>query len=267
MKQVIGLVLIAIAAISLVATLFGLSQIWLLRQPLAGEAVVAFDLMSETLDTTSAALVVASNTLLTASDTVTTVERISTSVSATLSTTRVTMVSFAGLMGKDMPASIDATRTALVSAQSSAVVVDNVLKLLSNVPFINVQYNPDVPLSASLGNVAKSLDSLPVTFGSSAVSLNGTAASLDQMNKSLVDVARTTSQLQVNITEAQVVVTRYQTEVSRLKSLAASVKSAIPSALASMEFAAAFLIFWLAAAQVQVLFKGLALLTGGRAER
>ena len=116
MKRIIGIVLVVIAAISLLVSLFGLIQIWTMRQPVAEAAVAAVDLFTETLDTTSDTLRVVSDSLQSAGDTVTMIERTSLSVAQTMSTTRTTVGSFANLMGKDLPTSIDATRTALKCA-------------------------------------------------------------------------------------------------------------------------------------------------------
>jgi hypothetical protein len=267
MKRITGIALIIIAVLSLLVSLFGLIQIWTIRQPLADAAVVGIDLFAETLDTTSDALRVVSDSLQSASDTVTTVERTTLSVAETMSTTRTTVGSFADLMGNDLPTSIDATHTALKSAQSSAVVVDNVLTMLSGVPLINIQYNPAVPLDVALGNVAKSLDNLPPTFSTIERDLNTTGDSLDQVVTSLNELPKTTQQMQRNIADAQKVVARYQSEVDGLQKLIKPIKSSLAKALMAVELASAFLVFWLGVTQVQVLLKGLELLRSDHNER
>jgi DNA repair ATPase RecN len=264
MKRLIGLVLIIIAAISLVISGWGLVQIWTMRQPVADAAVAGIDLFAETLNTTSDALKVTSASLQSASDTVTVVERTSLSVAQAMSTTRTTIGSFAKLTGKDLPTSIDATRTALKSAQSSAVVVDNVLTTLSRVPLINIQYNPAVPLSTSLGDVSASLDNLPPTFNTIALNLNTTGEGLDQVVTNLNALPTTTRQVQQNIADAQQVVTRYQSEVDGLKQLIQPIKPALPMALTTMLIGLTFLVFWLGVLQAQVLLKGLEMLRGGQ---
>ncbi len=267
MKRITGIVLIIIAALSLLVSLFSLIQIWTIRQPLADAAVVGIDLFAETLDTTSDALRVVSDSLQSASDTVTTVERTTLSVAETMSTTRTTVGSFANLMGKDLPTSIDATRTALQSAQSSAVVIDNVLTMLSRVPLINIQYNPDVPLDVALGNVANSLDNLPPTFSTIERDLNTTGDSLDQVVTSLNELPKMTQQMQRNIADAHKVVARYQSEVDGLQKLIKPIKSSLAQALMAVELASAFLVFWLGVTQVQVLLKGLELLRSDHNKR
>jgi hypothetical protein len=262
MRRSIGFVLIVIAATSLLVSLYGLVQIWTLRQPVAAATVAGVDLFTETLDTTSDALKVTSESLQSASDTVTLIERTSLSVAQTMSTTHTTVGSFADLMGKDMPTSIDATRTALQSAQSSAVVVDNVLTTLSRIPLINIQYNPAVPLSVALGEVAKSLDNLPPTFTTLERNLNTTGDSLDQVVANLNELPRTTQPVQKNIADAQQVVTRYQSQVNRLQQLIQPIKSSLPVTFTVITLGLTFLVFWLGVIQVQVLLKGLELLRG-----
>jgi methyl-accepting chemotaxis protein len=160
-------------------------------------------------------------------------------------------------MGKDMPTSIDATRAALKSAQSSAVVVDNVLTTLSKVPFINIQYNPAMPLSAALGDVAKSLDNLPPTFSTIERNLNTTSAGLDQVVTNLNELPKTTQQVQRNISDARQVVTRYQSQVDGLQKLIKPIKPSLPMTLTTIILGLTFLIFWLCVLQMQMLLKGL----------
>jgi methyl-accepting chemotaxis protein len=262
MKRIIGIVLIAIAAISLLVSLWGLIQIWMMRQPVADAAIAGVDLFAETLDTTSEALKVTSESLQSASDTVTTIERTSLSVAQTMGTTRTTVGAFANLMGKDLPTSIDATRTALKSAQSSAIVVDNVLTTLSKIPLINIRYNPDVPLNVALGDVAKSLDNLPPTFSTIERNLNTTGNSLDQVVTNLNELPRTTQQIQRNIADARKVVTRYQGQVDGLQKLIKPIRSSLASALTAITLGLTFLVFWLSVVQVQVLLKGSELVRG-----
>ena len=263
MKQIIGIVLIAIAAISLLISGWGLVQIWAMRQPVADAAVAGVDLLTETLDTTSDALKVTSESLQSADDTVTMIERTSLSVAQTMSTTRTTVGTFANLMGKDLPTSIGVTRATLKSAQSSAVVVDNVLTTLSRIPLINIQYNPAVPLSVALGNVASSLDNLPPTFSAIERNLNTTGDSLDQVVTNLNEFPKTTQQVQRNITDAQKVVARYQSEVDGLQRLIKPIKPSLAMALTAITVGLTFLVFWLGVLQMQVLLKGLELFGGG----
>jgi hypothetical protein len=262
MKRVIGMVLVAIAAIGLFISGWGLIQIWAMRQPVTDAAVASVDLFAETVDNTSDALKVTSESLQSASDSVTMIERTSLSVAQTMSTTRTTVGSFATLMAKDMPTSIDATRTALKSAQTSAVVVDNVLTTLSRVPLINIRYNPDVPLNVALGNVASSLDNLPPTFGKIERDLNATGTSLDQVIADLTNLPKTIRPVQVNIADTQKVIARYQRQVDGLQKLIQPIKPSLATLLTVITLGLTFLVFWLGVLQMQVLLKGLELVRG-----
>ena len=262
MKRIIGIILIPVAAISLLVSLAGLDEIWTMRQPVADATTAGVNLFAETLDTTSDALQVTSASLQSASDTIATIERTSLSVTQTMSTTRAAIGSFSILMGRDLPASIDSTRTALKSAQSSAVVVDNVLTTLSRIPLINIRYNPDVPLNVALGDVAKSLDNLPPTFSTIERNLNTTGDGLDQLVTNLNELPQTTRQAQRNIADAQKVVARYQGQVAGLQKLVQPIKSSLPMVFTVITLGMTFLFFWLGVLQVQVLLRGVELLRG-----
>ena len=264
MKRIAGFFLIIIAVLSLLLTVYGSIQVWGMRVPLADAADAGIDLFAKTLDTTSEALRVVSDTLQSTSDTITTLEETTLSVAETMSTTRTTVSSFAVFMGKDLPASVKATRTALISAQSSAVVVESVMTTLSSVPLINVQYNPAVPLDVALGDVARSLDNLPPIFIGAETDLNATSDSLAQVAVSLRQLPGTAQQLQRNIADARRVVALYEGQVTGLVRLTKLVRSSLASALVPMELAVAFLIFWLGTTQVMALLKGLELLRGER---
>lgn len=262
MKPVVGIILIIVAALSLIVSGWSLVQIWTMRQRVADTAVAGVNLFAETLDTTSDALKVVSNTLRSATDTLTTVDRTTISVAQTISTTRTTVGSFETLVGKDLPTSIDSTRTALKSAQSSAVVIDTVLTALSRVPLINIRYNPEVRLDTALGDVAKSLDNLPPTLSSLERSLNTTGTNLDQVVMSLNELPKSTQQVRGNIADAQTIVARYQKEVSGLQQLITPIKSSIGMVIMTTMLGLTFLLFWLGVTQILVLGKGLALLQG-----
>lgn len=259
MRRLLGTALIIIAVISLLIGAIGLIGIWTLRQPVSDATVTAVNLFIETLDTTSDTLKVTSDSLQSANEMADTAERTSLSVAQTLSTTRTTIGSFAAIMGKDLPASINSARTALQSAQASAVVVDGVLGTLARLPFSGVQYNPAVPLNVALGDVAKSLDSLPPTFATIERNLNGTSEGLDQVVKSLNDLPRTTQATRQNVASAQRAVARYQSEVDNLKKMIAPLRTSLDTVFTAIALGLSFVILWLFAMQLLVLREGLRL--------
>jgi hypothetical protein len=263
MTRIFGSILVVIAAMSLLASGWGLFQLWTMRQPVVDAAAAGIDLFAETLDTTSQALTVTSASLQTASQALSTVEGASLSVAQTMSTTRTTVGSFSTLIGRDLPTSIGATRTALKSAQASAVVADNVLATLSRIPFINIQYDPAVPLSVALGDVATSMDNLPPSFSAIARNLDTTSESLDTVVASLNEMPTLAAQGQRNIADAEQVVTRYQGEVVGLQKLIQPIKAWIPMAMTGLLVGLTFLMFWLGVTEVQVLLKGLEVVRGG----
>jgi hypothetical protein len=179
-----------------------------------------------------------------------------------MSATRTTIGAVSILMARDLPVAIDSSRTALKSAQASAVVVDNVLAALSRVPFIDIQYNPAVPLNVALGGVAASLDNLPPTFSTIERNLNSTVENLDQVVTTLNDLPRSTQLAQRNIADTQKAVASYQGEVAALQRFIQPIRASLAAVLTTITLALTFLVFWLGVTQFQVLLKGLILLRG-----
>jgi ABC-type transporter Mla subunit MlaD len=261
-KRLAGIALVVLSAISLLITLWALIQVWSMRQPVADAIIAGADLSTQMLDTTTNALQVVSASLQTANDTVTMIDRTTLSVAETMSTTRLTVGSVATLMDKDLPASIDASRTALRSAQSSAVVVDNVLTTFSRIPLIGVPYNPAVPLNIAVGDVAKSMDNLPPTFTMLGRNLNTTSDNLDQVVANLNELPKTTAQLRQNISAAQQVVAQYQKQVDQLQKLIKPIKSNSAVLITNLLYGLTFLFIWLGVVQALTLFKGFEMLRG-----
>ena len=82
-------------------------------------------------------------------------------VMASLETTRPLLESTGELLGEETPKVLDATRQALYAAQRGAEAIDDMLQLLSFIPFIDTPYSPENPLGESLGLTAGGLVELP----------------------------------------------------------------------------------------------------------
>ena len=83
------------------------------------------------------------------------------SLANSIGTTQDALNSVTALVKQDLPKTIEAARTALASAQATARVVDNFLSGISRIQFLNINYNPDVPLDSSIGQISDSLSGLP----------------------------------------------------------------------------------------------------------
>src|SRR5512135_886161 len=161
LKRTLGLVLVIFSIISLIISAGGVIALWGLRPAITTALQDTATLISETLATTQKALAVADSALQNATDTMKVLSGSIDSLANSIGSTQDALSSVTALVKQDLPKTIEAARTALTSAQDTARVVDNFLSGISRIQFLNINYNPDVPLASSIGRISDSLGGLP----------------------------------------------------------------------------------------------------------
>ncbi len=115
-------------------------------------------------------------------------------------------------MEENLPDTIRATQTSLDTAQQSAATIDTVLRAMSGIPLIgpSIGYDPDVPLSDALGQVATSLENMPDTFIGMQDNLKTTQNSLQTFEADLTVMADSVGQIQSSVAQYDQVIGGYQ---------------------------------------------------------
>lgn len=67
----------------------------------------------------------------------------------------------AELLGEELPQTVESTHEAILGAQGGAAAIDTVLRGLSRIALLGVEYSPDQPLDESMAQTAASLEPLP----------------------------------------------------------------------------------------------------------
>ena len=161
MRRLVGLAMLLVALPSLFLTIYVLVQVWNMRQPVTNNLVSGVDLAAAMLDSASDGLVSIRLSLDTTTENIALLETTSQSMTQSLRDTGPLMSSLTTLTGKDLPSVITSTQRSLDSAESSALLVDDVLGALTRIPFLPVKpYQPQVPLHTAIEQVSTSLDSL-----------------------------------------------------------------------------------------------------------
>lgn len=96
------------------------------------------------------------------------------------------LTSVRSLLGDDLPTTIDATETALLSAQQGAAAMDRVLRGLR---LFGLDYNPELPLDQSLAATAQGLAPLPASLQAVEASLVTSQQDLTGVRTDLTAVA------------------------------------------------------------------------------
>jgi len=179
LRKFLGLLLIFVATGGIIFCGFGIIKIWQVKPALTQAASDNLALLDETLIATEGGLNGLSQLVQTTSTDVASLQITTQALAQTIHDTNPMLDSLIILAGKDFPDAITAAQTSLASAQSSALLIDNVLGALTSIPFLPVsQYKPEIPLHTSLAQVSTSLDSIPLSMATIQTSLSASKANL-----------------------------------------------------------------------------------------
>jgi methyl-accepting chemotaxis protein len=256
-RRIIGIILMTAAIFSLLVSLFLLVQTWRLRQPLSDRLVDNLDLLYATIVTTEDSLSLVETTLANLLSTTETLQGTTVSVAQSIHDTGLLTDSFATIVGDDFPTTIENTQTAISSAQSSAVVIDNLLYGLASIPLIGIDYDPPLPLNLALGQVGDSLSSLPAALEEIQGDLQSAHTNLLQVEENVIQINQHIDTIIDNLSQAQDVIDEYQIEIRQLKIRLEKSRNAAADWALSAAWLLTLLIVWLSISQLGLLMQGL----------
>lgn len=260
-KKIIAILMILVSLISLAISLFLVFQLWKNQSMLSEKLVDGLTAASGTLTTTGEGLTVVNDTLSNASKSISALSDTTLTLADNVDKTGTTIDSFSTLFSEEIPTTITNTQAAIISAQTSAAVIDGVLTGLSGVPLIGLEYNPEQSLSASLGQVATSLDPLPSAIKGIGDDLGATGTSLDTLKTDIEGISGDVSAISKNLVDAQDVVSQYQKQIDQLIETIDQTVDQAPTYIRYAVLALTFVLVWLMVAQAGLLAQGFHLLT------
>ena len=260
-SKVIGIVLLVTAITGILFSLIGIIQIWRLKKPLTDQALTKVGSFIYIMDTTSQGLTLLSQALDTAADSATTLETAMQELGSTIEDSAHWFDTAAKLSGKDLPEIAQSLQDSLRSAQASAKLVDDTLKMLSAIPFFPAErYNPEVPLSTALGQAADSISSLPATLNGVKDDLEDAGKKLETLQIQSANVADQVKHIKDSIASTQEVVAKYKIVFADLQPSLTSLQSKLPHWITLGAWGLTAILVWLGFAQIGLVMQGLAFL-------
>lgn len=259
-RRTIGILLVITSIVSVLISLFFLVQIWRLRQPLTTRLVDNLNLLYATTVTTEDSLQLIEGTLTRLLDSTATLQDTTISVAQSIHDTGLLAGSFATIIGDDFPETIADTQTALESAQSSAVVIDNVLTALASIPLIGIDYDPPLPLNLALGQVSDSLTSMPSTLEQVQGDLDNAHTNLIELEEHVININQHIQLITDNLLQAQDTIDEYQEEIGQIKPRLDHSRSAAHGWILSAAWGLTFIIIWLMISQLGLVLQGIDIL-------
>ena len=266
LRRLLGVLFIAAAAAGLVFSVVGLVEVWRYRPVVTQKVVETLTVFDRALNTTHDGLAIVGQVVQTTTVDIAALQSTTQALAQAIHDTGPMLDSLTRLTSTDFPAAVAATQTSLASAQSSALLIDNVLATLSSTPFLSVgAYQPDVPLHTALAQVSDSLNTLTPALATINSSLVEGQTNLGVMETELNKIAKTTNGISTALGSAQTVIDEYKTITTGLKEQLAALQSRVPDWLMALTWILTFMLGWLLIAQVALATLGFSLLRSRRA--
>lgn len=257
----VGFLVVLASILGLVGSVVGLAATWRYKPKAAADLQANVVLFDDVLTTTAEGLSVANQSLTT---TVASIDALEGTVQATAGTLEVTtpvIATLTSITQDDLPNALEAAQTSLDSAQESAQVIDSVMSALASLPLLNIDYDPEVPLSESLQNVSDSLDPLPESLLTIQTSLEEAEDNLVIIQADIETIAVNISEISASLVEAQQVVEDYQVVVDDLVSRTDRMQANLPAWLDIAAWVLTFIFVWAIIMQIGMLVVGIDLLS------
>ena len=258
LRRTIGFLIILTSIAGIAFTVYLGFRVWLSKSYVTDNLLSNLSLAEEMVSTSSDMLVLVDNTLVTASSELDIVGESLLTLTNTIHDAGPLVDSLQTLTGNDLPATIEATQKSLDTAQQSAEIIDNLLRTISRIPFFpGDPYNPEIPLSDSLGQISASLDSITPSMKSIQSDLVSTQDDIAEINTYLTEISNSAAQIQQNLSDAQVILNDYQDQFLKVESRLNKAKVETPSWVSRIVSAMIFLLAWFGIAQLALLFQGI----------
>jgi len=266
LTRIIGILLVIAGVAGLIFAVAGQFVLAEVEKNVTAAAQEQIALVAQALTATSEGLDVAANSLNEAVATVKALETTVAGVGGTVGSSLDVLDTVSTVIGDKLPATIEAAQQTLTSVATSSQVIDNLLAVLSAIPFLGVdKYSPDVPLSQGFEDMAKSLDEIPASLRDTKTQLASTNEYLSSMEGSFQTMAGNIGQISTAVAGAQAVLGQYHGVIGQLQSSIAWISTSLPIWLNWVRWGLALVLIWLGIAQFALITQGWELI--GRSKR
>jgi ABC-type transporter Mla subunit MlaD len=265
-RRVIGVLLILAAILGLVVSIGAMYVIWNAQGNITTSLQTTIDLLGQTLETTAQGLVVTQGALQSSVDLIGNLQATVETTAKAIGSTNPLIDEIGGLMGEDLPNTIRATQISLETAQQSAATIDTLLRAMSGIPLIgpSIGYNPEVPLSEALGQVAQNLEDLPDAFMGMQENLKNTQDNMQIFESDLTVMAESVGQIQSSVAQYNQVIGGYQASLDQILAQLETLSANLPNIVRMVSIGLTAFLVWMAIAQLGLITQGWELITENR---
>jgi hypothetical protein len=257
-RRLLGFLFVIAAVAGMIFSVVGLVQIWRYEPVVTQTVVDNLALVNQALNATQDGLTVVDGVVETTKVDVASLQTTTRALALAIHDMNSTLDTLSTLASEDFPESISATQTSLASAESSALLIDDTLSVLTSIPFSPVSaYKPEVPLHTALADVSTSLDSLPESLATIHTSLDDGKDNLAVVEVELNKISDTTKEMSRALGGAQTTIGRYQAVIKQVKGRVETLQLAAPGWIKTIIWILSFVLVWVLISQLGLGMQGL----------
>jgi hypothetical protein len=269
MKQILvrvaGIALIVASIGGLGFSIIGLMAIQRVHERAEPALMEQVELAERTLAATAEGLALVETSLSDAAEMADSLESTMANVSRAAGDTVPILDSVGKMVGEQLPATLKATQDTLASVAQSAKLIDDVLAVVTAIPFLGLErYNPEAPFHQGLDDVATSLDDIPTSLVTAQEGLDIASGSLEELEGDFATMGESIAGLTTSLEKGESVVVQYQRVVDELQEAVVSVKQGLPKWLQWLRLGLSLVLVWLGIAQIGLLTQGWELIARSR---
>lgn len=220
-RRFTALFVIGIGILGILFSLFCLVQVWRLRIPVTNGITHVLNLSDGILATSEDGLEIVDSVLVTADSSLTKLKDTTETIATSIEDTGRLADTFASLFQTDLKDTLLNTRLSVIAARSSAKVIDTLLYGLSQLSFLNIKYNPKVPLNTALEDIATSMDTLPDSLDEISTNLDTSSGNLITLKDQVSSISTSLDEIQVSLVSARTVISDSHDKIDELQSMSA----------------------------------------------
>lgn len=263
--RIAGIALLIAGIAGLIFSVAAIIFLGPLEQKIQTAATEQLELIDEALTTTADGLVVAGTSLSRATGAIGSLEGTLDGVGKAINGTVPVLDSVTEFMSVKLPDTIATTQETLKSVATSAKLVDDLLAVVTNIPFLSLEvYDPEVPLAKGFNQVANSLDRIPRSLIRAQDGLESTVVSMEEVEGDFATMAKDVGKIATDLEDAKSVIVQYQEIVSEVQGTVSSTRQSLPDWLRMARWGLSLMLVWLGIAQIGLLTQGWELIERSR---
>jgi methyl-accepting chemotaxis protein len=276
LRRILGVFVMIAGIVGILLSLAGLVGVWMAKPVLTTSINSIVDTLNTSVETSKNVMTVTNDALGATVNSVDALSEVLGTTADTLGDTQPVIIQVTGLMSDTLPSALQAATDSLGAAEEAAKSLEGAIVSFeafrgmiaampligSTIPLPETVYNPDKPLSDSLGELAVSMQDMPSKFEEMSTSLDSADDNLGLIQTNLETMSENVSFISGSLEQYRSMIGESQSSMDQLQTMLTNIQNNSGQILniAMIVFVVFFL--WLLAAQVVIFSQGWELFNG-----